>query len=87
MGSQVIFPFLWEYVIKGIIMKESFGNRLKSLRQEKSLGQIALAKELDVGKSVISLWELNKADPTLTNLIKIAKFFEVSIDYLAGLED
>ncbi len=66
---------------------ENFGERLKSLRLEKGLGQIALAKELEVGKSVISLWELNKADPTLNNLIKIAKFFGVSIDYLAGLED
>ena len=65
---------------------ENFGERLKSLRLEKGLGQIALAKELEVGKSVISLWELNKADPTLNNLIKIAKFFGVSIDYLAGLE-
>ena len=65
----------------------NFGERLKSLRLEKGLGQIALAKELEVGKSVISLWELNKADPTLNNLIKIAKFFGVSIDYLAGLED
>ena len=66
---------------------ENFGERLKSLRQEKGLGQIALAKELEVGKSVISLWELNKSDPTLSNLIKIAKFFGVSIDYLAGLEE
>ncbi len=66
---------------------ENFGERLKSLRLEKGLGQIALAKELEVGKSVISLWELNKSDPTLSNLIKIAKFFGVTIDYLAGLEE
>ena len=65
---------------------ENFGERLKALRLEKGLGQIALAKELDVGKSVISLWELNKSDPTLTNLIKMAKFFQVSIDYLVGIE-
>ena len=71
---------------RGIKM-ENFGERLKSLRLEKGLGQIALAKELEVGKSVISLWELNKSDPTLSNLIKIAKFFGVSIDYLAGLEE
>ena len=72
---------------KGEMIMENFGERLKALRLEKGLGQIALAKELDVGKSVISLWELNKSDPTLTNLIKMAKFFQVSIDYLAVLED
>ena len=44
-----------------------------------------LAKELGVGKSVISLWEKEQCEPTLGNLIKIAAFFGVSIDYLAGL--
>lgn len=66
---------------------ESFGEKLKTLRTERGLGQIALAAKLDVSKSVISLWELNKSEPTLSNLIKISKFFDVSIDYLAGLED
>lgn len=67
-------------------MKETFGEKLKDLRQEKGIGQIQLAKELGVGKSVISLWELDRCEPTLSNLIKISEFFGVSIDYLAGLE-
>lgn len=54
---------------------------------ERGLGQVQLAKELDVGKSVISLWELGKCEPTLSKLIAMARFFGVSIDYLAGLED
>lgn len=66
---------------------EKFGERLKNLRLEKNLGQIQLAKELDVGKSIISLWEQGKCEPTLSKLIVIAKYFGVSIDYLAGLED
>ncbi|MDD7214979.1 MAG: helix-turn-helix transcriptional regulator [Clostridia bacterium] len=68
-------------------MSETFGERLKALRQEKGLGQVALAKQLDVGKSIISLWEQNKCEPTLSKLIAIAEFFGVSIDYLAGLEN
>lgn len=68
-------------------MSETFGERLKALRQEKGLGQVALAKQLDVGKSIISLWEQNKCEPTLSKLISIAEFFGVSIDYLAGLEN
>ena len=68
-------------------MKEVFSERLRELRQERGLGQIQLAKELDVGKSVFSLWELGKCEPTLSKLIAMARFFGVSIDYLAGLED
>lgn len=66
---------------------ESFGEKLKELRKERSCGQIQLAKELGVGKSIISLWELDKCEPTLTNLIKISQYFGVSIDFLAGLKD
>lgn len=67
-------------------MKE-FGERLRALRQERGLGQVKLAKEFDVGKSVISLWELGKCEPTLSKLIAIAEFFGVTLDYLAGLEE
>lgn len=66
---------------------ETFGEKLRYLRQEKNINQIQLAKELDVGKSIISLWEQNKCEPTLSKLIAMSKFFGVSIDYLAGLED
>ncbi len=68
-------------------MKEVFAERLKELRLERGLGQVQLAKALDVGKSVVSLWELGKCEPTLSKLIAMARFFGVSIDYLAGLED
>lgn len=67
-------------------MKEQFGDKLKELRQERCIGQVQLAKEIGVGKSIISLWELNRCEPTLSNLIKLSQFFGVSIDYLAGLE-
>lgn len=68
-------------------MDATFGERLRELRKEAELGQIALAEKLGVGKSVISLWELNKCEPTLSNLVAIARFFDVSLDWLAGLED
>ena len=66
---------------------ETFGERLKQLRKEKNLGQIELAKRLQVGKSIISLWETDQCEPTLSKLIILAKFFCVTIDYLAGLEE
>ena len=67
-------------------METNFGDRLKELRKEKNISQIALAKELGVGKSIISLWETNQCEPTLSKLVLMAEFFGVSIDYLAGLE-
>lgn len=86
-------PVYWEskyffhFYGKIFIMNKIFCERLKELRKEKGLGQVALAEKLDVGKSVISLWELGKCEPTLSKLVAMAKFFDVSIDYLAGLED
>ena len=65
---------------------KTFGERLRELRKEKNIGQVELAKEIGVGKSIISLWETNQCDPTLSKLITLAKFFGVTIDYLAGLE-
>lgn len=66
---------------------ETFGQKIKQLRSEKGIGQIALAKDLGVGKSIISLWEKDECEPTLSKLILLSKYFNVSIDYLAGLED
>lgn len=68
-------------------MENVFGERLRALRQEKGIGQIQLAKELDVGKSIISLWEIGRCEPTLSKLVAISQYFHVTIDYLAGLEN
>ena len=68
-------------------MKNVFGEKLRGLREEKGVGQIALATAIGVSKGIISLWENGLREPTLSNLILIARYFEVSIDYLAGLEN
>lgn len=65
---------------------ETIGNRIKCLRQEKKLGQIELANQLGVGKSIISLWERDECEPTASKIIALAKFFNVSADYILGLE-
>ena len=61
-------------------MNGVFCERLKELRQEKGIGQVQLARELDVGKSIISLWELGKCEPTLSKLVAMSRYFGVSID-------
>ncbi len=63
-----------------------FGAKLLELRKERNLSQPQLAEALNVGKSIISLWEMNKCEPTLSKLVSIAKFFDVSLDYLVGIE-
>ena len=66
---------------------ETFGERLKELRQDKKLTQVDLALKIGVGKSIVSLWEKNECEPTLSKLIVIADYFGVTIDYLAGREN
>lgn len=59
-----------------------FATNLKVLRKEKNLSQPELAEELGVSKGMISFWENEKYEPTATNIIVVAKFFNVSIDDL-----
>ncbi len=63
-----------------------FGEILKELRTTRSLGQVALAKELGVSKGIISLWENGLREPTMSNLIALSDFFDISIDELIGLK-
>lgn len=66
---------------------EIFAKRLKELRQEKKIGQNALSNLLDMCNASISYYETDKQDPTVTNLVKLATYFDVSTDYLLGLTD
>ena len=66
-------------------MENKFKNNLKLLRQEQGIGQVELAKKLGVSKGIISLWENGLREPSMSSLIEIAKFFNVSIDFLVGL--
>lgn len=61
-----------------------FGERLKELRQEMGVGQVEVACKIKVSKGIISLWENGLREPTMTNLIALADFFDVTIDYLVG---
>lgn len=61
--------------------------RLKQLREEKSISQIRLSVEIGVAQETISAYERGKAVPTCENLIKMAKYLNTSTDYLLGLSD
>ena len=61
--------------------------RLKELREKRRLNQEGLAIELSVSQSTISAYEIGERTPDLETLIVIAKFFDVSLDYLVGISD
>ena len=64
-----------------------FSERLKELRLENNLSQRTLAKQIGVSQAAIARWESNLQAPSIDNAIALAKFFNVSTDYLLGLEN
>ena len=64
---------------------KNFGKRLTKLREDKNLSLEELAKDLNLTKLTLSYWERNNHTLTIGNIIKIAKYFNVSVDYLLGL--
>ena len=65
----------------------TFGDRLKSLRIENKLTQEELANHFYLNKSSISKYEKNLQLPENNLLQEIARFFDVSIDYLLAISD
>lgn len=61
---------------------ETIGDRLKALRNRYELSGDELGQKLQVGKSTISLWENNKRKIDNDTVVKIAKIFNVTTDYL-----
>mgnify|MGYP003304330930 CR=1 FL=1 len=60
----------------------SLGYKIFTLRENKEIGQKELAKLLHVSVSTISNYEHNVHQPALRTIIKIADYFNVSVDYL-----
>lgn len=60
------------------------GKRIQQLRKEKDLTQEELSLELAVSRSSLSLYETDRREPDGETLLKIADYFDVSLDYLFG---
>ena len=61
--------------------------RIRTLRLERNWSQVDLAKKLNVTKQSVSNWENDNIQPSIDMLVKLAREFSVSTDYLLGLED
>lgn len=61
--------------------------RLYILRKELHLTQEAVSKELGISLNSYRRYETNEREPTAPILVQMARFYHVSLDYLAGLTD
>lgn len=61
-----------------------FSERLKSLRKEKGISQVELARELGLSQTAISEYERGVKEPGREVLIACAGYFRCSVDYLLG---
>lgn len=68
-------------------MEIMFAKRMKELRKAENMSQSQLAKLIGVAQSNISDWENNVSRPEYEKLVKVAQIFDVSVDYLLGVED
>lgn len=75
--------YLW---IGGYTMVD-FGKRLRELRENAGLTQKQLAERIWVSKAAISNYELYERNPSPEVLLKLARVFNVSVDYLLGVEE
>ena len=65
----------------------SFGTRLKQLREGAGLKQEHLASIIGKSNETVSKYELGQRKPDINCVISIAIYFNVSTDYLLGLND
>ena len=64
-----------------------FPEKLKELRKEKNMSRETLANLIFVNVRTISYWELGQRECNLEQLINLSHIFNVTTDYLLGLED
>ncbi|MDE6690843.1 MAG: helix-turn-helix domain-containing protein [Clostridia bacterium] len=64
-----------------------FAERLKDLRLTENLSQRKLAELTNLSPSAIKQWENESRVPNAEAVVVLAKFFDVSADYLLGLVD
>ena len=64
-----------------------YSERIRSLREDRDLTQTEVANLLKVGQKTYSDYELGKTRIPVDSLIILAKFYDVSMDYICGMSD
>lgn len=55
--------------------------RIKALMDKKGISEYRLAKDIGIHQSTITLWKKGECEPNLRTTVKLARYFEVPIDY------
>lgn len=80
-----------DYLLGSVLTQKEKGIysmlNLKQLRLDRKLTQAALANALDVAQTTISSWERGEKSPDPDTLVRLANFYNVSVDYLLGREN
>lgn len=63
------------------------GQRIQELRGGRGWSQVEVARRLGVTKQTVSNWENGNIQPSVDMLVRLAKLFQVSADYLLGLDN
>ena len=61
--------------------------RIRALREDKDLNQTTVAKYLEMSQTGYSKYETGENDIPTAVLIKLSKYYDVSVDYLLGISD
>lgn len=61
--------------------------RLREIRKAKGISQLKLAMDLNTSQNTISRYETGEREPGIKELIRLANYFNVSVDYLIGRTD
>ena len=64
-----------------------YGERLRELGCEKGLTQKQLAEKLNISQKSLSKYERESLDLSTELIVRICRYFQVSADYLLGLDD
>lgn len=74
-------------VEKAMDMTKLYVKRIRDLREDEDMNQTEIAKKLEIKQTVYSRYELDKNEIPLHHIIKLAKIYDVSMDYICGLTD
>lgn len=73
---------MWDTIVKG-----GEGMRLKEIRKARGISQLKLAMDLNTNQNTISRYETGEREPGIAELIKLADYFQISVDYLLERTD
>ena len=65
----------------------AFSDKIKQLREKRGFTQSELANLISLTRSAVNAWEMGNAIPSTEIIIKLAKIFGVTTDYLLGVDD